>query len=90
MGFLCRFVPTTFSRPVIELKLLQERTKRAATLKTKGNSAYQQRQFSKAAQLYTQAIQMSVTPEAVFYSNRAACRYLSPHLIALTFLSFVS
>lgn len=52
---------------------VQERTKRAATLKSKGNSAYQQRQFSKAANLYTQAIEMAVTPEAVFYSNRAAC-----------------
>ncbi|KAG8835674.1 TOM (translocase of outer membrane) complex component [Serendipita sp. 399] len=50
-----------------------ERAKRAAALKTKGNSAYQQRQFSKAALLYTQAIEMAVTPEAVFYANRAAC-----------------
>ncbi|KAG8761087.1 TOM (translocase of outer membrane) complex component [Serendipita sp. 396] len=52
---------------------VQERSKRAAALKTKGNSAYQQRQFSKAALLYTQAIEMAVTPEAVFYANRAAC-----------------
>ncbi|CAG7854781.1 Mitochondrial import receptor subunit tom70 AltName: Full=72 kDa mitochondrial outer membrane protein; AltName: Full=Mitochondrial import receptor for the ADP/ATP carrier; AltName: Full=Mitochondrial precursor proteins import receptor; AltName: Full=Translocase of outer membrane tom70 [Serendipita indica DSM 11827] len=51
----------------------RERTKRATALKTKGNTAYQQRQFAKAAQLYTQAIEMAVVPEAVFYSNRAAC-----------------
>lgn len=65
---------------------MQERTKRAASLKTKGNSAYQQRQFSKAAQLYTQAIQMSVVPEAVFYSNRAACKYPNLQLTVLPFL----
>lgn len=45
----------------------------AALLKAKGNSAYQQRKFAQAAELYTQAIDISPKPEPVFYSNRAAC-----------------
>lgn len=54
--------------------LLQERTSKAASLKAKGNSAYQQRKFTHAAELYTQAIDVSPKPEPVFYSNRAACK----------------
>ncbi|KAF8509489.1 ADP/ATP carrier receptor [Gautieria morchelliformis] len=51
----------------------QERTKIAADLKASGNSAYSQRKFTEAADLYTRAIEVSPKPEAVFYSNRAAC-----------------
>ncbi|EIN04478.1 ADP/ATP carrier receptor [Punctularia strigosozonata HHB-11173 SS5] len=50
-----------------------ERSKAAASLKTKGNQAYQQRKFSIAADYYTRAIEVSPKPEPVFYSNRAAC-----------------
>ncbi|KAG8740239.1 TOM (translocase of outer membrane) complex component [Ceratobasidium sp. 414] len=52
---------------------LEERLSRAGELKTRGNSAYTQRKFELAVDLYTQAIAMSPKPEAVFYSNRAAC-----------------
>jgi hypothetical protein len=45
----------------------------AASLKAKGNNAYQQRKFSEAADLYTQAINISPKAEPVFYCNRAAC-----------------
>jgi mitochondrial import receptor subunit TOM70 len=54
----------------------------AAALKAKGNNAYQQRKFAQAAELYTQAIDLSPKPEPVFYSNRAACKqpnYLRTH-----------
>jgi len=53
--------------------MVQERNKRAAALKMKGNTAYTQRQFSKAAQFYTQAVEITYKPEAVYWSNRAAC-----------------
>ncbi|KAG8735329.1 TOM (translocase of outer membrane) complex component [Ceratobasidium sp. 414] len=52
---------------------LEERLARAGDLKARGNSAYTQRKFELAADLYTQAIAMSPKPEAAFYSNRAAC-----------------
>ncbi|KZT58030.1 ADP/ATP carrier receptor [Calocera cornea HHB12733] len=52
---------------------VQERAAMAATLKQKGNASYQSRNFSLAVELYTRAIAISPTPEAVFYSNRAAC-----------------
>lgn len=52
---------------------VQERKSLAATLKQKGNSAYQARSFIKAEQYYTRAIEVSPQPEPVFYSNRAAC-----------------
>ncbi|KAI0631511.1 hypothetical protein C8Q77DRAFT_1127285 [Trametes polyzona] len=51
----------------------EERSKAAASLKAKGNSAYQQRKFSTAIDYYTRAIEVSPKPEPVFYSNRAAC-----------------
>jgi len=51
----------------------QERKERAASLKQKGNDAYQARKFVVAAELYTRAITVSPQPEPVFYSNRAAC-----------------
>ncbi|EUC55777.1 outer membrane translocase receptor tom70 [Rhizoctonia solani AG-3 Rhs1AP] len=58
-----------------EIKALpvEERLKRAADFKSRGNSAYTQRNFELAVDLYTHAIAMSPKPEAVFYSNRAAC-----------------
>ncbi|KZT20687.1 ADP/ATP carrier receptor [Neolentinus lepideus HHB14362 ss-1] len=50
-----------------------EKIKIAASLKAKGNGAYQSRKFSVAADFYTRAIAVSPKPEPVFYSNRAAC-----------------
>ncbi|KZO97277.1 mitochondrial outer membrane translocase receptor TOM70 [Calocera viscosa TUFC12733] len=52
---------------------IDERAAMAASLKQKGNASYQSRNFSYAVELYTRAIAVSPTPEAVFYSNRAAC-----------------
>jgi len=57
---------------------IQDRTKVAASFKAKGNSAYQGKNFEEAAELYTKAIQVSPKPEPVFYSNRAACKYITP------------
>ncbi|KAF8152250.1 ADP/ATP carrier receptor [Crassisporium funariophilum] len=51
----------------------EERIKNASFLKAQGNTAYQSRNFSRAIDLYTRAIEMSPKPEPVFYSNRAAC-----------------
>ncbi|OJT10804.1 Mitochondrial import receptor subunit tom70 [Trametes pubescens] len=51
----------------------EERVKAAASLKAKGNSAYQQRKFSTAIDYYTRAIAVTPKPEPVFFSNRAAC-----------------
>jgi len=45
----------------------------AADLKTKGNSAYAQRKFNVAADLYSKAIMVTPKPQPVFHSNRAAC-----------------
>ncbi|KIM44329.1 hypothetical protein M413DRAFT_25750 [Hebeloma cylindrosporum] len=50
----------------------EERAKVATSFKTKGNAAYQARDFTAAADLYTRAIQVAPR-EPVFYSNRAAC-----------------
>jgi len=49
----------------------------ATSLKSQGNTAYQARKFEVAVTYYTRAIEVAVTPEAVFYSNRAACRLLT-------------
>ncbi|RPD58165.1 ADP/ATP carrier receptor [Lentinus tigrinus ALCF2SS1-7] len=51
----------------------EERTKVAASLKAKGNSAYQARKFATAIDYYTRAIAVTPKPEPVFFSNRAAC-----------------
>ncbi|EIW52732.1 ADP/ATP carrier receptor, partial [Trametes versicolor FP-101664 SS1] len=51
----------------------EERVKAAASLKAKGNSAYQQRKFATAIDYYTRAIAVTPKPEPVFFSNRAAC-----------------
>ncbi|CAL1702609.1 unnamed protein product [Somion occarium] len=63
--------PLTAER--IAVMSTEERAKAAASLKAKGNSAYQAKQYSSAADLYTRAIEVTPTPEPVFYSNRAAC-----------------
>ena len=55
---------------------IQERTKIAASLKAKGNAAYQQRKFATAIDYYTRAIAVTPKPEPVFFSNRAACMCL--------------
>ncbi|KAF5370164.1 hypothetical protein D9758_001407 [Tetrapyrgos nigripes] len=51
----------------------EERSRIAGLYKAKGNDSYKARQFAKAAELYTRAIEISPKPEPVFYSNRAAC-----------------
>ncbi|KAI8995265.1 hypothetical protein BD414DRAFT_506078 [Trametes punicea] len=51
----------------------EERAKAAASLKAKGNAAYQQRKFATAIDYYTRAIAVTPKPEPVFFSNRAAC-----------------
>jgi hypothetical protein len=64
-----------------------ERAAAAASLKARGNTAYQQRSFERAAELYTRAIAASPLPEPVFYSNRAACTRSSltlPSMLSLT------
>lgn len=50
-----------------------ERAALAAQYKSKGNAAYQKRDFTRAIDLYSKAIAVAAVPEAVFYSNRAAC-----------------
>ncbi|EMD35737.1 hypothetical protein CERSUDRAFT_115692 [Gelatoporia subvermispora B] len=62
-----------FSPEDLELMSTEERTKLAAELKAKGNTAYTQRKFPIAAELYTRAIKVTPKPEPVFFSNRAAC-----------------
>ncbi|KII84825.1 hypothetical protein PLICRDRAFT_94959 [Plicaturopsis crispa FD-325 SS-3] len=62
-----------FTAEQIQSMTTEERISAAASLKAKGNNAYQQRKFAVAAELYTRAIEVSPKPEPVFYSNRAAC-----------------
>ncbi|KAG8905007.1 TOM (translocase of outer membrane) complex component [Tulasnella sp. 403] len=50
-----------------------ERTARAQAYKARGNQAYQHKKFSQAIDLYTRAIEVASAPEAVYFSNRAAC-----------------
>ncbi|KDQ12562.1 hypothetical protein BOTBODRAFT_112628 [Botryobasidium botryosum FD-172 SS1] len=52
---------------------IQERVALASKLKTKGNTAYQQKNFPLAIKYYTRAIETSPKPDPVYYSNRAAC-----------------
>lgn len=52
---------------------VEERAKLAGTLKTQGNTLYQDRKFQQAVDLYTRAIQVATKSEPVYYSNRAAC-----------------
>ncbi|KAI0338689.1 ADP/ATP carrier receptor [Trametopsis cervina] len=52
----------------------EERSKVAASLKSKGNTAYgTKRQYQKAVDFYTKAIEVSPKPEPTYFSNRAAC-----------------
>ncbi|TFK65437.1 ADP/ATP carrier receptor [Pluteus cervinus] len=50
-----------------------QRKELANSFKTKGNTEYGKRDFDSASKLYTSAIEISSTPEPVYYSNRAAC-----------------
>lgn len=52
-----------------------ERNTLGATLKDRGNKLYSKKEFKKAVECYTKAIEVSVKKDAVFYSNRAACEY---------------
>lgn len=53
---------------------MQERIKVATSLKTKGNTAYgTKRQYQKAVDYYTKAIEVAPKPEPTYHSNRAAC-----------------
>ncbi|TPX35003.1 hypothetical protein SmJEL517_g02511 [Synchytrium microbalum] len=49
----------------------QRRAELAKTAKTTGNKLYGEKKYAEAVDLYSQAIRLQ--PEAVFYSNRAAC-----------------
>ncbi|KAI5116078.1 hypothetical protein M0805_009288 [Coniferiporia weirii] len=55
-----------------EERSVEERKSLATDLKTKGNKAYGERNFSDAVKYYTRAIEVSPSPDPVFYSNRAA------------------
>ncbi|WRT70870.1 uncharacterized protein IL334_007869 [Kwoniella shivajii] len=44
-----------------------------ASLKDRGNKLYSKKEFQKAVECYTKAIEISVRKDAVFFSNRAAC-----------------
>ncbi|GMG22326.1 unnamed protein product [Ambrosiozyma monospora] len=50
----------------------------ADELKAQGNKAFSAKQFDKAIELFTKAIEVSPTPNHVLYSNRSAC-YTSIH-----------
>nr|XP_019050831.1 mitochondrial outer membrane 72K protein [Kwoniella bestiolae CBS 10118]OCF29761.1 mitochondrial outer membrane 72K protein [Kwoniella bestiolae CBS 10118] len=44
-----------------------------ASLKDRGNKLYSKKDFQKAVECYTKAIEVSIRKDAVFFSNRAAC-----------------
>ena len=46
----------------------------AGDLKLAGNKAYGERKFVDAVKYYSRAIEVSPTPEPVFFSNRAASK----------------
>ncbi|GME85561.1 unnamed protein product [Ambrosiozyma monospora] len=50
----------------------------AEELKAQGNKAFSAKEFDKAIELFTKAIEVSPTPNHVLYSNRSAC-YTSIH-----------
>ncbi|KIM60211.1 hypothetical protein SCLCIDRAFT_1216967 [Scleroderma citrinum Foug A] len=52
---------------------VEDRLKRAGSLKSRGNSLYQARKFDQAVEMYTEAIRVSPKVEPIFHSNRAAC-----------------
>lgn len=53
-----------------------DRNALGATLKDRGNKLYAKKDFKKAVECYSKAIEVSVKKDAVFYSNRAACKFL--------------
>lgn len=53
-----------------------DRNALGATLKDRGNKLYAKKDFKKAVECYSKAIEVSVKKDAVFYSNRAACECL--------------
>ncbi|BEJ13692.1 hypothetical protein CspHIS471_0308660 [Cutaneotrichosporon sp. HIS471] len=57
----------------IEAMSEADRNALGKTLKDRGNKLYSKKDFKKAVECYTKAIEVSVQPDAVFYSNRAAC-----------------
>ncbi|TIA92526.1 hypothetical protein E3P99_00594 [Wallemia hederae] len=59
--------------PLLEELSPEDRDKAAQEYKSKGNKLYQQHEWEQAAVNYSKAIESSTKPEAVFYSNRAAC-----------------
>ncbi|TPX64440.1 hypothetical protein SpCBS45565_g05841 [Spizellomyces sp. 'palustris'] len=67
--------PTSYPENVIpadvESLSQAERAELAKTAKTLGNKYYGEKKYKEAIDLYTQAI--TLQPDAVFYSNRAAC-----------------
>ena len=60
---------------------MQNRSKVAASLKQKGNGAYSKKEYEKAAEYYTKAIEVTPIPEPVYFSNRAACEQLKCHWV---------
>lgn len=60
---------------------IAERTSLATHLKTKGNALFSKKSFREAIECYSQAIAVSPSESAVFYSNRAACA--SPSVLCL-------
>ncbi|KAG9305778.1 hypothetical protein G9A89_001066 [Geosiphon pyriformis] len=61
------------SKLEIEALPQEKRSKAAQLLKARGNKAYADKDYERAAALYTRAIEFY--PDPVFYSNRAACYY---------------
>ncbi|KAG0148195.1 hypothetical protein CROQUDRAFT_41633 [Cronartium quercuum f. sp. fusiforme G11] len=63
--------PRTLTKAQLEALSESKRASYAFALKTKGNKAYQARQFEEAIECYSKAIECE--EKAVYYSNRAAC-----------------
>jgi tetratricopeptide (TPR) repeat protein len=66
-----RSVPKQSRKKTIITKTDVDRTKLAKQAKTDGNSYFTSKEYQKALEKYTEAIEMM--PEAVYYANRAAC-----------------
>ncbi|ORX40842.1 mitochondrial import receptor subunit tom40 [Kockovaella imperatae] len=50
-----------------------DRNALGATLKDRGNKLYSRKDFKRAVECYTKAIEVSIKRDPVFFSNRAAC-----------------
>lgn len=50
-----------------------DRNALGATLKDRGNKLYSKKDFKRAVECYTKAIEVSIRKDPVFFSNRAAC-----------------